>query len=68
MIYPDDHWKIFWDLLISLVLLISCFSTPFNLAFPELEENIRWYRIASWTIDVLFLIDIIVNFFSAYQN
>lgn len=68
LFYPDDFIKIFWDIFISIVLLISCFITPFNLAFPDLEKEIKWYRIMSLSMDLLFLVDILINFNSAYQS
>jgi len=58
--------KTFWDIFISFVLLISCFSAPFDIAFPDIDK--RSYIIFSKTIDIMFVIDIIINFFSAYEN
>lgn len=39
IIYPEDRIANSWDMLISIVLLISCFTTPISLAFPTLEED-----------------------------
>jgi hypothetical protein len=33
MLYPDDTFYIYWDMFISLILLISCMITPLNFAF-----------------------------------
>jgi len=69
MFYPNDTIKVmFWDLLISIILLITCLITPFNLAFQDEVEEIDWYIKMNYLIDILFGIDIIVNFFTAYQN
>ena len=38
MLYPDEIFKITWELIISLILLISVFLTPYQLAFPDLED------------------------------
>ena len=38
MLYPDDRFAMFWEIFISIVLMISCTTTPISLAFPELEE------------------------------
>mmetsp|Transcript_17523 Transcript_17523/g.27004 ORF Transcript_17523/g.27004 Transcript_17523/m.27004 type:complete len:83 (+) Transcript_17523:88-336(+) len=44
MFYPNDTIKVmFWDLLISLLLLITCLITPFNLAFQDEVDKIEWY-------------------------
>lgn len=41
--------------------------TPVSLAFPHLENNTNW-NIATYVIDALFLIDIFINMFSAYED
>ena len=33
MLYPDDSFYIYWDMGISVILLISCMITPLNFAF-----------------------------------
>lgn len=33
IVYPNDPWFMYWDMWISLVLLISCLITPVNFAF-----------------------------------
>ena len=41
IIYPDDNFKVlFWDIAISLVLLVTCFVTPINLAFADEVESV----------------------------
>ena len=48
--------------------MISCFTTPFDLAFPQILEEASAYLALSHIMDVLFLVDIIINFFSAYED
>jgi hypothetical protein len=67
IIYPNDSIKIWWDVLISIVLLASCLTTPYNLAFSEMEE-IESYYIFLVTMDILFLLDIFVNFTAAIED
>ena len=59
--------KIWWDVLVSIVLLASCFTTPLNLAFPSAESN-EQYAIILWVMDGMFLVDIVANFLSAYED
>ena len=69
LIYPNDKAKeLFWDTVISIILLITCFITPINLAFQEETEMVEWYMMFNYVIDILFFMDILVNFNSAYQN
>jgi hypothetical protein len=40
MLYPDDTFYIYWDMWISVILLVSCMITPLNFAFQEELESI----------------------------
>ena len=69
LFYPTDTIKVMvWDLMISVILLLTCFVTPFNLAFGEEVDAVVWYVVFNYSIDFLFLIDIIINFNTAYQS
>ena len=69
LIYPEDSFKeLFWDVLLSLILLLTCILTPFTLAFSDQVSEIEWYVALEWTIDALFLIDIFINFNTAYYR
>jgi hypothetical protein len=65
--YPNDKFPIFWDLVVTVILLASCLMTPINLAFPHLADDTNWTT-ACLIIDFLFLMDIFINFFSAYED
>ena len=66
LIYPNDKFKLmFWDILISICLLLTCILIPFNLAFSEQLDEVTWYNIFLFTIDGFFVIDIIINFNTA---
>lgn len=63
---PDDNIKNFWDILSTIMLFITFFITPVSLAFSD-DSAVEWIVIDS-VINVFFLFDIIVTFFSAYYN
>ena len=66
LIYPNDRFKLmFWDLLISVCLLLTCILIPFNLAFSEQLDLVLWYNIFLFSIDGFFVIDIFINFNTA---
>ena len=69
LIYPEDQKKIYWDLFITMVLLISCIITPWRIGFVDSKESepLEW-EIINYLIDSLFLMDIIIIFFSAYHD
>lgn len=69
LFYPNHKIKdMVWDTIISIILLLTCFITPINLAFADELEKIEWYMTINNTIDILFFVDILVIFNSAYQN
>lgn len=49
----------------TLFLLFTAIITPYRLAFI-LNDDIRWTVVDIFT-DFIFSVDIVVNFFSAYQ-
>lgn len=67
LLYPEDTIKVYWDLFITAVLLITCMTTPFRLAFGEIPEPVGWI-VVNYTIDICFLIDIFVIFHSAFYD
>mmetsp|Transcript_26579 Transcript_26579/g.40570 ORF Transcript_26579/g.40570 Transcript_26579/m.40570 type:complete len:153 (-) Transcript_26579:169-627(-) len=67
MLYPEDQHKVYWDLFITVILLISCILTPYNIAFGGIQEPLGWTMI-NFTIDGMFLIDILIIFNSAYYD
>lgn len=66
MIYPEDRFKNYWNLFMTLILLVVCVTTPLDIAFADVnDENTLGF---SNLIDLLFLIDMIVIFNSAFYN
>jgi len=69
MIYPENKYKNAWDMIVALVLIISCILSPLYIAFESDsdEKKIGW-EIVNWTIDAFFFIDIFAMFLSAYYD
>ena len=55
-----------WDGLITLVLIFTCMVTPYRIAFVE-SDNVEW-TVANYTIDFLFLVDMLLCFVSAFYT
>lgn len=64
MFYPEDRFKNIWDLIVSIILIFTCIVTPVRIAFVD-KDTIEW-SIALYSMDVMFLIDMLVIFNSAY--
>lgn len=63
MIYPEAEWKGHWDTFITLLLIFTCIVTPYRIALVDVD-TLDW-TIANYSIDFLFLIDIVFNFNTA---
>lgn len=60
------HVRIYQNLSPYSMICFTCCLTPYNLAFPDGQELTG--QILDFVMNGLFLIDIFVNFFSAYVN
>ena len=67
LLYPEDQKKVKWDLFITVVLLVSCMLTPYNIAFGDIIEPLEW-TIINLSIDAFFFVDIVIIFNSAYYD
>ena len=74
IIYPESKNKSFWDLFMTVVLLVTCFLTPLDIAFDKASEFTNVENASNFSsfidlfIDVMFFIDILVIFNSAYYD
>jgi hypothetical protein len=68
MLYPDYAVTQCWELFITIILLLSCFLTPIDLAFNDIRPNYIEFHIIMSLIDVMFGIQIILTFFTATED
>lgn len=64
MIYPENKVKDNWDIVMAVVLIVSCLISPVKIAFPDDVEPVGWV-VYNYSIDSLFFLDIIVTFNTA---
>jgi len=57
-----------WDIMINILIIINCFSTPVDLAFPNYRSDYEVYVNILNTVDFIFLFDVIFTFFTAFEN
>lgn len=65
-INPNVSYKIVWDLIVSLIVIYSIIMVPLQLSFSVATDG--GFYVVDWIVDVFFMIDIIVNFFTAYND
>lgn len=68
MIYPDNPGKIVWNIIVQILLLIILVYMPMTLAKMFDEGEGTFIKTFDFTIDILFMVDIVVNFFSVITD
>ena len=66
IIMPENTFKVFWDLLVTLLILFVCVTAPWRLAFTD-EDDLAW-MIVGGIVDSFFLVDLVISFFTAYHD
>lgn len=66
LIYPEMKIKQHWDFLVSFGLIVCAIIIPYRVALVEVEST--GWDIINYTIDFIFLIDIIITFNQAYYD
>ena len=66
MLSVNDPRRVQWDLFVMLLAIWNCFQLPLNVAFHPSSENHPASIAIDAIIDVLFLIDIFLNFRTTY--
>ncbi|CAD8120051.1 unnamed protein product [Paramecium sonneborni] len=68
IIDPDSNFKVVWDIFLLVQIILNIFYIPMKLGFGFENEGIVYQfffeSLPSWT----FIIDIIINFFTAYYS
>ena len=60
--------KVKWDLFIMLLATWNCFTIPINSAFEPKGMQTFWFEAINSFIDIIFMIDVIINFRVTYMN
>ena len=66
MFYPEDSCLGYWTIFMTLVLLTTCFVTPWKIAFSD-EADYNW-EIINTIIDFCFAIDMVIIFNTAFYD
>lgn len=65
---PSGSRKLKWDLIVMASAIFNCFSIPFKVAFEPEEMNKQYFAIMNSFIDLVFLIDMFVNFRTTFMD
>jgi len=63
-----SNFKKKWDLFVLFFAIFNSLTIPFEQAFrPEFTDEV-WYRILNNIIDLMFVIDVIMMFFTSFLS
>lgn len=66
ILMPENKFRMAWNVVTVLLLLYTAFFVPYRTAFiDDLPESFTNFE---WSVDALFMFDIILNFISAYED
>ena len=63
---PDSKFKTFWNITVIALLLYTSTVVPFQVAFVDVDT--QFAQFLNYMVDILFGLDILVNFFSAFET
>ena len=62
---PASKFKTFWNITVILLLAYTSTVVPFQVAFVDIDSDFSTF--INYMVDILFGVDIIINFFSAVE-
>jgi len=63
---PTDTFKVFWNIILVILYAASAILTPFTVSF--IEDGNKAFDLVNTIFNVLFGIDIVINFVSAFYS
>ena len=66
IIRPDSRFSQIWSLVIAILLIYTATYMPYKTCF--VDESTVAEEVVDWTVDILFMIDILINFLQATEN
>ncbi len=66
VIMPNDKFKVFWNIIIILLLVYTATYMPYTICFFD-ENPTGFLMYWEYVVNVLFFLDIFVNFLSAIE-
>lgn len=68
VLLAENKFRRFWNLLMMALLLYVALVVPFTICFFQPTEDVNAWDVVDVIVDVLFGIDMVVNFISAYDD
>ena len=68
LLLPTDQRKVYWDWLVVVIVLWNVFMIPFSFGFGLVWQAGAGLEAVDWIVDILFLVDMVINFRTAYYE
>lgn len=68
IIMPEWRFRKFWSAVIQIILIYTAIYVPYKLSFIPMGETIPFWDSIDTLVDVLFISDLIINFFQSYER
>ena len=65
LIHPYRPFHQCWDVFVAAVLFVTIITIPLSLGYEELNDQMLWLN---FTIDCIFMLDVVKNFFTGYVD
>ena len=65
---PNHPIKLIWNIISVIMLLYTAIVMPFQVCFDDSDGIIAWSFTIDVILEILFILDIVVTFFSAYED
>ena len=59
MIHPYSNFHIIWDIMVSLLILLTVITMPLSIGWDELNKD---FFVMNLIVDLIFLLDVVKNF------
>jgi hypothetical protein len=66
IVSAHNKWRSHWEYFILLLAVWNGFSIPYNVAFYDPEDTNLIYDLFNYLTDVLFFMDVLINFRTTY--
>ena len=66
ILQPKDPFKQIWNVIIMILLAYTATYMPYKTCF--VDDSTVLADTVDWTVDVLFMVDIVINFLSAFET
>jgi len=64
--HPNKGFKLRWDLVIIILSIYNSIVLPLQFSIPKYFADVKFFNIGDAIIDILFLLDIFINFRTKY--